>query len=402
MKRPILMILFIAFVSLATAQQNQTVLAYIQEYRQLAVDEMLRTGVPASIKLAQGIHETMAGQSDLVNRSNNHFGIKCKSSWTGEKVYHDDDAAGECFRSYGTAADSYRDHSDFLKSNQRYGFLFRLDPMDYEAWAYGLKKAGYATNIKYSQILIKLIETYNLQDYTLIALGKKAPTGELLVGIRPPQEDVIEIAVPPVVTNYPSGVFEINQTRVIHAKAGTSLLALADEHRISLSRLLDFNDITPGEGELLENDQLLFLQRKRKTGAGVFHIVGGNETLYDIAQAEGIRFGSLLELNHLQPDMEPAPGERLYLKEKSPKQPLLAGDKRPLHRTETAYMASRQAPLVQQAAYTTKPVQHIVRQKETLYGISKKYGVSIEQVKEWNRLNGTGLRPGQALLIYTN
>jgi LysM repeat protein len=100
--------------------------------------------------------------------------------------------------------------------------------------------------------------------------------------------------------------------------------------------------------------------------------------------------------------MEPAPGERLYLKEKSPKQPLLAGNKRPVHRTETAYTASQQAPLVQQASYTTKPVQHIVREKETLYGISKKYGVSIEQVKEWNRLNGTGLRPGQALLIYTN
>ncbi len=402
MKRPILLILFIAFISRTNAQQNPTVLAYIQEYRQLAVDEMLRTGVPAAIKLAQGIHETMAGQSDLVMRSNNHFGIKCKSTWTGDKVYHDDDAAGECFRSYSSASDSYRDHSDFLKSNQRYGFLFKLDPTDYEAWAYGLKKAGYATNIKYSQILIKLIETYNLQDYTLIALGKKAPSDELLIGIRPPKEDVIEIPVPPVVTNYPSGVFEINHTKVLFAKAGTSLLALADEHRVSLGRLLDYNDITPGEGDLLATDQLIFLQRKKKTGAGLFHIVGSNETLYDIAQAEGIRYGSLLELNHLHPDMEPAPGERLYLKEKSPKQPLLAGDKRPKQRSELAYTSSRPTDLVQQASFKQKPVQHIVREKETLYGISKKYGVSIEQVKEWNRLNTNGLKTGQQLLIYTN
>jgi LysM repeat protein len=402
MKHPILLLLTIFLLSKLTAQQNPAVLAYIQQYKQLAVDEMLRTGVPASIKLAQGIHETEAGRSDLVLRSNNHFGIKCKTSWTGAKVYHDDDAAGECFRSYGEAAQSYRDHSDFLRTNQRYSFLFKLDPTDYEAWAYGLKKAGYATNIKYSQLLIRLIESYNLQDYTLVALGKKAPSSDLLVGIRPPAESEIIISGPPVIANYPTGVFEINDTKVVYTKAGSSLLAVADEHRISLSRLLDFNDITPGEGDLLMDDQLIFLQRKRKTGAGLFHIVSADENLYDIAQAEGIRYGSLLELNQLQPGMEPAEGERLYLKEKSPRQPLLAGAKRPLTKTETVYTPAPEESFVQQASLSTKAIKHIVRDKETLFGISKKYGVSIEQLKDWNRLSGSGLRKGQQLLIYRN
>ncbi|KYP16221.1 MAG: hypothetical protein A1D16_14295 [Flavihumibacter sp. CACIAM 22H1] len=385
-----------------SAQQNPAVLSYIQQYKQLAVDEMLRTGVPAAIKLAQGIHETEAGRSDLVLRSNNHFGIKCKSTWTGDKVYHDDDAAGECFRSYGEAALSYRDHSDFLKSNQRYAFLFKLDPTDYEGWAYGLKKAGYATNIKYSHILIRLIETYNLQDYTLIAMGKKAPTGDLLVGIRAPAANETLAIQPPAITNYPSGIFEINATKVLFAKAGTSLLALADAHQLSLSRLLDFNDITPGEGDLLVEDQLIYLQRKRKTGAGLFHIVAGEENLYDIAQAEGIRYGTLLELNHLQPGMEPAEGERLYLKEKSPRQPLLAGSKRPLTKTATVYTPGPAESLIQQTSVSVKPVKHIVQEKETLFGICKRYGVTIDQVKEWNRLNGSGLRKGQHLLIYSN
>ncbi len=113
---------------------------YINTYKDLAIEEMQRTGVPASIKLAQGIHETMAGTSDLVLKSNNHFGIKCKSNWTGESVTHDDDARGECFRKYDSPLDSYRDHSDFLKGSQRYASLFKLDPLDYADWAYGLKK----------------------------------------------------------------------------------------------------------------------------------------------------------------------------------------------------------------------------------------------------------------------
>ena len=148
---------------------NENIIKYIEQYAALAVKEMERTGVPASIKIAQGIHETNAGKSDLVLQSNNHFGIKCKSSWTGEKVYHNDDEEGECFRKYDNATASYLDHSDYLKSQPRYAFLFEYDTNDYAAWAWGLKKAGYATNPIYAQTLIKYIEAYQLNELNKFA-----------------------------------------------------------------------------------------------------------------------------------------------------------------------------------------------------------------------------------------
>lgn len=148
---------------------NENIIKYIEQYAALAVKEMERTGIPASIKIAQGIHETNAGKSDLVLKSNNHFGIKCKSSWTGDKVFHNDDAEGECFRKYENAKASYLDHSDYLKSQPRYAFLFEYDANDYAAWAWGLKKAGYATNPIYAQTLIKYIEAYQLNELNDIA-----------------------------------------------------------------------------------------------------------------------------------------------------------------------------------------------------------------------------------------
>src|SRR5437868_12912283 len=166
-----LIFVFVFSGNLIFAQHSEIVKQYIATYKDIAMQEMQRTGVPAAITLAQGIHETGAGTSDLVISSNNHFGIKCKGDWTGETVYHDDDARGECFRKYDDPADSYKDHSDFLKARPNYSSLFKLDELDYKSWAYGLKKAGYATNPKYSQILINLIEKYDLQDYSLMALG---------------------------------------------------------------------------------------------------------------------------------------------------------------------------------------------------------------------------------------
>src|SRR3954464_13828179 len=144
--KPFVFILFAFACNHVLAQSSQTIKNYIASYKDIAIQEMQRTGVPAAITLAQGIHETSAGTSDLVVKSNNHFGIKCKSEWTGAAVYHDDDAKGECFRKYDDPFQSYRDHSDFLKNRPYYASLFQLNPTDYKAWAYGLKKAGYATN----------------------------------------------------------------------------------------------------------------------------------------------------------------------------------------------------------------------------------------------------------------
>ncbi|HKZ66026.1 MAG TPA: glucosaminidase domain-containing protein [Chitinophagaceae bacterium] len=306
---------------------------YIDVYRDIAIAEMHRTGVPASIKLAQGIHETTAGTSDLVRRSNNHFGIKCKSNWTGESVKHTDDALNECFRKYDDPSQSYRDHSDFLKGSSRYASLFNLDPLDYSAWAYGLKKAGYATNPKYPQIIIKLIETYNLQDYTLIALGKMPPKENAVAAINvegTTEEESAAVATNiPVIEkkieqrrNYPKGEFNINNTRVIYATGGTSLLAIARQYSIPLARIFEFNELE--QAEILANDQLIYLQRKRKAGSNEFHTVQQGETIRDIAQEEAIRLESLLEYNHLESYMQPATGERLYLRNKAPGIPKLA------------------------------------------------------------------------------
>jgi LysM repeat protein len=316
--------------------QNMTVDQYVATYKGLAISEMQRTGVPASITLAQGILETEGGNSDLLKSSNNHFGIKCKSSWTGETVYHDDDARGECFRKYGCAADSYKDHSDFLKNSDRYSFLFQLDPQDYRGWAQGLRRAGYATNPKYAQILIQYIEQYHLNDYTMIALGKlkdTAQAGIAGVEVQAPVSTVSAEATtstaavqtappttPPAVAapkkpTYPQGEFHINETKVIFVPAGTSLLALADQYHISLAYLVDFNDLK--DNNELPKDQLVYLQRKRKVGEKGVHVVESGESLYDIAQSEGIRLSALMEYNQLQEGTEPAAGTSLYLQAKT-------------------------------------------------------------------------------------
>ena len=161
----------VSWLSMATTiwAQGSTVSIseYIEQYKEIAIAEMGRTGIPASITLAQGILESTYGNSVLVKKSNNHFGIKCKKSWTGRKVQHDDDRPGEWFRAYDSAAHSFIDHSNFLKNGPRYAFLFDLDPYDYKGWAKGLKKAGYATNPKYAAQIINCIEKHKLQQYDL-------------------------------------------------------------------------------------------------------------------------------------------------------------------------------------------------------------------------------------------
>jgi Mannosyl-glycoprotein endo-beta-N-acetylglucosaminidase/LysM domain len=354
-----LLILGMIFVSGKSlqAQNSADAINYVNTYKNLAMAEMQRTGIPASITLAQGIHESEAGTSDLVKRSNNHFGIKCKEGWTGAAVYHDDDSRGECFRSYTTPQDSYKDHSDFLQSGSRYAFLFKLDPTDYEGWAYGLRKAGYATNIHYSQILIKLIKDYNLQQYTLIAMGRMKPSEEMVMTVpgAPPgqaaalsgsgtytgggdaearsagngngQPGTSAEGIPGSSgdgrssPSYPQDEFLINKTRVVYAKAGVSLLSIADQYNLPLSRLLEFNDLK--EEDVLVRSQLLFLQRKRRTGATEFHIVREGETMYDICQSEGIRYQDIQEMNQLSPGMEPAAGEKIWLQSSAPARPRL-------------------------------------------------------------------------------
>jgi LysM repeat protein len=406
----IILLLWLPLLPKAQEPVNAAVLAYINAYRDVAVREMQRTGVPASIKLAQGILETEAGRSDLVLRSNNHFGIKCKSSWTGEKVYHDDDARGECFRKYSAAEDSWKDHSDYLRSQPRYASLFSLDPMDYKGWAHGLKRAGYATNPRYPQILIKYIETYNLNDYTEIALGRMAPKADMALSGPGADVDANPVSVlkagpmaeqgGPVVTqpqpapSYPAGEFRINDTRVIFAEAGTSLLSIATDRDIRLSWLLDFNDLPEGT-DMLGKGQLIYLQRKRRHGQQEFHEVASGETLHEISQREAIRLESLMSYNHLSPGMQPAAGTKLYLQRKAPERPALAEARPAVNPGMAESTPDSTAPVRE-----SQEIRHVVQAKETLFSLARKYDVGLEQIKAWNRLEGEDLKVGQELVIF--
>ncbi|HEV8503832.1 MAG TPA: glucosaminidase domain-containing protein [Chitinophagaceae bacterium] len=429
--------IFLAFVlsfsfTLSRGQSAEAILAYITRYKDLAIAEMKRTGVPAAITLAQGIHETEAGTSVLVKKSNNHFGIKCKDEWRGQSVSHDDDARGECFRKYSAAEDSYRDHSDFLRNRPNYTSLFTLDPTDYQGWAYGLKKAGYATNPKYAQVLIKLIQDYNLEDYTLIAMGKmkdgndlakndlaknpetsgdknssvvlvKNNDGEKGSGDKNKKEEQKMYAAEPAgnIVSYPSGEFKINDTRVIYVKKGTSYLTIAQQYEIPLARLFEFNDLK--QEEVTADDQLVFIQRKRKTGDHEFHTVQPGETVNVIAQSEAIRLESLLEYNNMTATMQPAAGETLYLHSKSAVTPRL------VTKTSTAekFNSGTQAVAMNGDGKGKKELQqknnfifHTVEPKETVYSIAKKFNVSADDLISWNQLQDNDLKIGQSLKIY--
>lgn len=292
---------------------------YIESYKDLAIREMKRMGVPAAITLAQGLLESEGGNSELLKKSNNHFGIKCKETWSAAGVTHDDDAKGECFRYYKSAEDSYRDHSNFLRSRSWYAPLFRLDPTDYKGWAYGLKKAGYATNPRYPEILIKFIEDNNLQQYSLIAMNE-VPHFDASKYKDDPEVNVSEAneektdkgskKMGPSTGTAAKEIY-INNTKAIWVLAGTSLLAVATEHHLNLDKLLEYNDLS--YDGLLTKDQYLFIERKSKEGSIDFYSVQENEQLWDIAQKAGIRLQKLMEYNNLKETDSVKPGSKLYL-----------------------------------------------------------------------------------------
>ena len=307
-------------LTLSLQAQREKAEAYINNYKELAIAEMIRTGVPAAIKLAQGILESQAGESDLAKTSNNHFGIKCKTEWTGARTYHDDDEKGECFRVYQSVEESYRDHSDFLKNRPYYAALFKLNPADYEAWAKGLKQAGYATSPTYPQQLLKVINDYNLQQYSLDALnrlqkntGNSTSQNITAPGNAMPVVNPIINRQPQLTKNstFPDGIFIINHSRVMYAAKGTSLQMLAKQYDITLSKLLDYNDLT--EPITMDSDCLIYLEKKLKRGVNEYHIVSSGESLFDICQLEGVRLETLLEYNNRQKTDTLSAGEKIYL-----------------------------------------------------------------------------------------
>lgn len=307
----------ILFWSVTLHAQRITPEEYIATFKEAAIAEMKRSGVPASITLSQGILETESGNSELVKKSNNHFGIKCKKEWAGQSVRHTDDAPNECFRKYNSAAESYKDHSDYLKNTPRYAALFELPISDYKSWAYGLKKAGYATNPRYPQIVISNIEKYNLQnfdlpqdDYNAQATMVVNKNYENEIPVTPIKATPLAIDADLATEIKASNKF--NGLKAIFASKGLSLLAIATAADIPLQKLLDYNDMQ--QDGLLRDDQLIYLERKNKTGNRPEYKAAQNEKLYDVAQNSGVQLKALALLNNINENAIIPKGAKVKLK----------------------------------------------------------------------------------------
>jgi LysM repeat protein len=287
---------------------------YIAQYKDLAIRQMKEAGIPASIILAQGCLESGNGNGRLSVEANNHFGIKCHQSWNGERIYHDDDALQECFRKYPSPEGSYRDHSDFLRYRDRYKFLFDLEPTDYKAWAYGLKKAGYATDPGYAERLIKIIEENKLYVYdTGVAIEVPAPSV-----IETPKLAETPRKKRPVI-NISREVYERNGVQYVLARTNDTYEKIAIEYDLKLRRILSFNDATaPAE---LQKGAVVYIEAKKRKAAKLqpIHIADKGETLWQIAQRYAVRTSSLQKYNHLQNGQEPVEGQAIYLREKRAK-----------------------------------------------------------------------------------
>ena len=294
---------FVFSFSLVAQNRNQAYNDYIIKYAQFAVIQQTEYGIPASITLAQGLLESGAGMSELALKSNNHFGIKCHD-WNGEAVYHDDDSKGECFRKYDNVLQSYEDHSLFLKNRKRYDFLFGLSSTDYEAWAHGLRKAGYATDPTYAYKLISIIENYNLHQYDANQLAKNTT--------KPNNSNSSPIGV---VNSYAEHqVFKINRTKFVVSAPGDTWGTLSDEFSISEKRLRSYNDLN--SSVVLQPGVQVYLQAKKSKAArgNEVHVVKSGETMYSISQSYGIKLEKLYLLNKMPFNMGPGVGQVLKLR----------------------------------------------------------------------------------------
>jgi hypothetical protein len=288
---------FILFFLLVFQAYGQSELAdnYISTYKDIAIEEMHRTGIPASITLAQGLLESNWGRSELAVKSNNHFGIKCSNTWEGEKHFRYDDDYDEfgrkrksCFRVYEHAEASFYDHSEFLadpKKNQRYGFLFELSREDYEGWAHGLKKAGYATDPKYGHKLVKIIEKYHLHQYDLELPDATYAAGSLSDDYR---------------------ITYVNSCKVVIAKGGEDLNTIGEIVGVSSRKLLSYNSQIEKRKERLARGERIFLEARKNyyLGDESFHQLKEGQDLAYLSTLYGIDIEYLKEINDLDDETD--------------------------------------------------------------------------------------------------
>ncbi len=417
--------ILLCFWGLAALAQDEvkpklTVEQYIEKYSALAVEEMYRSHIPASITLAQGILESGNGNSRLATQANNHFGIKCKTTWKGQTMYEDDDAPQECFRKYDAAIDSYRDHSDFLMNNKRYAFLFDLDSKDYKGWAYGLKKAGYATNPQYPELLITFIEKHGLHKYDEI---KRSEEEE--------KEQAEEKAQ--IVKTYGKEIM-INGVPAITAKANESFAQIALNYDIKVYQLYKYNDLQKDD-ECHEGDTI-FLKNKKNKAEIETCIFGKGDNTHKISQRYAVKLEKILSRNNLVLNQQPAVGQVIYLNSKRADNIVIADtaiqrDSVEIVKTETAPNVIKVDTIIMNETVYEDPKKnietmfpvnentlsyfdtleekkselsffHTVQAGETLYSIAKKYNVKVDALQFLNAMKNNNIEVGQKLIINPN
>lgn len=453
------------FCFFAISAQNAGYLNYVNKFKDIAIREMDRAGVPASIKLGQGLLESGGGTSTLAIKANNHFGIKCGSRWNGRTHYRKDDdrdANGKliksCFRSYKNAAASYTAHSEFLRDNRRYDFLFYLNPRDYKRWAYGLKKAGYATSATYAEKLIRVIETYELyqfDDYSqtdLLAGTVPTPGGAPTGGL--------------------TGILLNNDVKMVLAKAGQTPSQIAQMTEIPARSIVKYNEKILSPDQVLAGNERVYLQKKRRgyRAKKKYHYVKEGENMYKIAQLYGIRLKRLYTRNRLPINSQPAVGEKIKVRgwkvkptavprlrnevppRDEPTRPVLpdedndgfidledddgnvlpspkppAPNPKPEDVPEVTTPPKDTIPAVTGKTFeeiddfvpappvntrnpnvdtpnTTTPdvsteKTYIVQRGDTLYSISRRFSISVQELKTLNRLTSNLIYKGQALRV---
>lgn len=288
---------------LAQMKLNQRYQTYINQYRDLAIEQMLKFKIPASITLAQGLLESGAGYSELATKGNNHFGIKCHG-WTGRKTYHDDDEAQECFRAYNNVYESYEDHSLLLSRQPRYRSLFSLDGDDYKGWAHGLKKCGYATSPTYAQKLIGIIELYKLQQYD------KAKKYDRFMESRAYKDS------PSAKGGILHPIHRYNKNYYIVVRQGDTFRSIGKELGLSYRKIAKYNE--RNKRDKLVVGETIYLKKKQKKADKTYknrpHTVKPGESMYSIAQYYGMRVKSLYKKNGLSPDYVPKVGDKLRVR----------------------------------------------------------------------------------------
>lgn len=435
MNRIITTIAIIIFQTFTIFAQNKTTVEqYIQKYKDIARSEMQKVGIPASIKLAQGILESGFGNSELSRNANNHFGIKCHKEWNGKTYRMDDDEKNECFRVYKNPEESFHDHSHFLTSRSRYAGLFALSQTDYKSWAEGLQKAGYATNPKYASILIGLIERYELHHYDKPGGKEHKPFDSHRHITKNPTpilnpEDKIGI-------KQSEAIFVYNGLKTIRVQENDDVRSIARRYNIPANAIAKYNDIDINVE--LKSGSMLYLQPKKNKAKQVKHLVIGTETMFDISQQYGVILDNLLKRNLMNKGQEPEKGETILLRKKATKTPIIRKKEMapiivPEKKQETIEVKEEKIQKIEPEVKTDKPVvipsvvdtkveevktvvdtikspenietadtastTHLVEKGDTLYSLSRKYGIPVKEIIEKNAIEDFNIKIGQTLII---